>query len=214
MTDSTRIILVRHGQTEWNKAERFRGRVEIPLDEIGLRQAAAAAAWLRREYSPVAVYSSPLARAVQTAAAIGAEFGLQVETLPELTDLDFGQWEGLAISDAAARYPELFHLWREEPHRLKLPGGESLDEARDRALAALSLVVARHPGQTSVIVTHRVICKVMLNAIMGLDNSRFWLIDQASTAINVFDVLDAEKSRYIVRTVNQTCHLWSLSQDR
>ena len=223
MTEATRIILMRHGETGWNQNERFRGRVDIPLDEVGVKQAAAAAAALRGQYPLTAIYSSPLARARQTADIVAAEYGLRVTDLPDLTDLDFGDWEGLAVQEVAERYPDLFRLWREEPQRLHIPRGETLDEARTRGVTSLRDIVARHPGQTVAIVTHRVLCKLLLCAVLGLDNSRFWVIDQATTAINVFDIVGVPKAsnpdagssgvsdidgwRFVIRAINEACHL-------
>jgi phosphoserine phosphatase len=211
MGEVTRIVLVRHGQTEWNVAERFRGRIDVPLDEVGLRQARAAAARLRADYSLSAVYSSPLSRASQTAEPIASAFDLPVQVLPAILDQDFGEWDGLTIPEVAKRYPEMFRMWREEPQQLKLPGGESLDDVRERVVAGLREVVGLHAGKTVALVSHRVICKVLMCAVLGLDNSHFWRIEQGNTAINEFDAIDPDRGVYLVRKLNDTCHLRELA---
>ncbi|MFQ5925719.1 MAG: histidine phosphatase family protein, partial [Dehalococcoidia bacterium] len=103
----TRIILIRHGQTEWNRGERFRGRVDIGLDETGMRQAEAAAERIAR-WGVAAIYSSPLKRATVTAQIIASRLHLPVEPVDGINDMDFGIWQGLSIGEARSRYPELF----------------------------------------------------------------------------------------------------------
>jgi len=102
----TCIILVRHGQTEWNRVERFRGHADVPLNEIGLAQADAAGQRIADEWQPTVIYSSPLSRAVKTAEAIAKHFDLQVQTYPGLTDIDYGEWQGLTPDEARERWPE------------------------------------------------------------------------------------------------------------
>ncbi|MDY6908083.1 MAG: histidine phosphatase family protein [Chloroflexota bacterium] len=199
----TRVVLVRHGQTEWNREERFRGKVDIELDETGFRQVAAAAEQVA-QYGPVAVYSSPLKRAMSTAEPIARRLGLRVEPLEGINDMDFGSWQGMAIAEVRERYPQLFEQWRYSPERLQIPGGESLDGVRDRVVAALDGAVARHEDQTFAFVTHRVVCKVLLCYLLGMDNSHFWQIAQDAAAINVFDVWEGGAN---VRLINDTCHL-------
>jgi len=201
-----RIVLVRHGQTEWNREERFRGRVDIDLDETGLKQAEAAAETVAR-WEVTAIYSSPLKRAMTTAEAIAKRLNLAIGPLEGINDMDFGAWQGLAIAEVRERYPQLFDLWRYHPDRLVIPQGESLDEVRDRAVAAIDEVVAKRKDQTVALVSHRVVCKVLLCHLLGLDNSHFWQIAQDATAINVFDVWDRGAT---VRLINDTCHLRKL----
>src|SRR3990167_8526032 len=91
----TLIILVRHGQTEWNRVERFRGRADVPLNEVGLAQAEATGQRVAAEWHPAAIYTSPLSRSVKTTEAIARHFGLAVQTHPGLADIDYGQGQGL-----------------------------------------------------------------------------------------------------------------------
>jgi phosphoserine phosphatase len=96
----TTMILVRHGQTEWNRVERFRGRADVPLNETGLRQAVLTAERIACSWHPVAVYSSPLSRAQQTAQATARQFDLSVEVNEGLADIDYGKWQGLTPEEA------------------------------------------------------------------------------------------------------------------
>ncbi len=200
----TRFILVRHGQTEWNRVERFRGRADVPLNDVGLAQAAAAGQRIATGWQPVAVYSSPLGRAVATAQAIAAHFALPVIPLAGLADIHYGDWQGLTPEEARARWPDLVHAWYTAPATVQIPGGESLADLRERAMAAIHELAARHAGQTIVLVSHTVVNRVILLAVLGLGNDRFWRLRQDTGAINVFE---AEGGDFTLVTLNDTCHL-------
>jgi broad specificity phosphatase PhoE len=201
-----RIVLIRHGQTEWNREERFRGRVDIDLDEMGSRQAEAAAQRIA-QWEVAAIYSSPLKRALATAGIIAKRLGLPVEPLDGINDMDFGVWQGLSVSEAREKYPDLFDLWRYSPQRLKIPEGESLEDVQNRVDATINDLAARYENETVALVTHRVVCKVLLCHLLGLDNSHFWQIAQDATAINTFEVRGGIPT---VRLINDTCHLRAL----
>lgn len=202
-----RFILVRHGQTGWNREERFRGRVDIGLDETGLKQAKAVAERLSG-CGAVAIYTSPLMRAVSTAEAIGGRLGLEVTPLEAITDMDFGEWQGRPVAEVREQEGELFNQWALNPESFRVPGGETLGEVRDRAAAAVDELAVQHGDDTVVLVSHRVVCKVLLCHLLGLDNSHFWQIAQDTTAVNGFLVMG--EGRSTVTLVNDTCHLKEL----
>jgi probable phosphoglycerate mutase len=202
------MILVRHGQTEWNRVERFRGRADVPLDETGLAQAGATGRRIAAEWQPAAVYSSPLSRAVKTAEAIAGHFGLPVQVHPSLTDIDYGEWQGLTPDEARERWPGAVDAWYNVPQIARIPGGETLDDLRDRAMEAVCALAARHEGQTIVLVGHTVVNRAILLAVLGLGNGRFWRLRQDTCAINVFE---AEGDVFILALLNDTCHLRDLS---
>lgn len=133
----TRIILVRHGQTEWNRVERFRGRADIPLNETGLAQAEATGRRIAAGWRPAAVYSSPLSRAVKTAMAVAGHFDLPVLTHAGLIDIDYGKWQGLTPDEARDRWPRILDAWYTAPDASHIPGGETLAALRTRAMEAL-----------------------------------------------------------------------------
>jgi broad specificity phosphatase PhoE len=201
----TRIYLVRHGQTAWNKEEIFRGRTDVPLDETGLKEAALAAEYFRG-MEIEAIYSSPLSRAWQTAEKIGWVLGLETNPLPGINDMSFGEWEGRSLRDVEKKDAERYRIWKEAPHRLRIPGGETLDEVRLRATAALEEVIRSHAGNTVVLVSHRVVNKVLICAILGLDNSHFWQIGQDTTAINL---IQHRNDGFVLSLMNESCHLKS-----
>jgi len=200
----TCIILIRHGQTAWNKEERIRGQVEVPLDATGLAQAERTAARVVSEWRPVAVYCSPLQRAVQTAQALASLLGLAVQPTPGFNDMHFGEWQGLKPAEVERRWPDMARAWLQAPDRLTFPGGESLDRLRDRSMAALREIIARHSRGDVVIVGHTVVNRVVLMAVLGLDNSHYWRIGQDTCAINVFRW---ESQQFYLDSLNDTCHL-------
>ncbi len=206
-TVMTLFILVRHGQTEWNREERFRGRADLLLNETGLRQALAAGLHMKG-WPIAAIYSSPLKRTLETAKIIASQLGLPLRPLDGLIDIDFGNWQGLSAEEAAEQDSELYNTWLEFPHRVRFPRGESLADVRQRVLAAVDGIAAEHGGQTVILVSHMVVCKVLLCAMLGLDESNFWQVRQDVCAINAFEVRDGVPA---VTLVNDTCHLKSLA---
>jgi len=199
----TKLILIRHGQTEWNLQDRLRGRSEIELDDTGIKQAQAAADHIAT-WQVSAVYSSPLQRAMTTAQIVARRFGLEVEKLPGVIDIDYGEWQGLSLAEVAKRDITLRNLWLESPEKVKFPGGESLAEVRSRATAAIDDVVLRHQGKTVAVVSHKVVCQVLLLDLLGLDDSHFWQITQDVAAVNLLEYRDRSPSALLI---NDTCHL-------
>ncbi len=200
----TCIILVRHGQTEWNRVERFRGRADVPLNETGLAQAQATGRRVAVEWRPVAIYSSPLSRAVKTAEAIAGRLDLPAQIHPGMADIDYGLWQGLTPDEAKERWPEIHHAWYNAPHTARIPGGETLNDLRARAMTTVNELAARHTEQTIVLVGHTVINRVILLRVLGLGNDRFWRLRQDTCAINVFE---ADGDDFTLVSLNDTCHL-------
>jgi len=203
----TRFILMRHGQTQWNREERFRGRADLALDETGRKQAEVAALRLKEEHA-VAVYCSPIRRALQTAKIVGEKLSLPVQPLEGLIDLDFGSFEGLSGEEATKQYPELYRLWLQRPQEVRFPGGEGLEDVRQRVVPAVEQLEAKHKDQTVILISHKVVCQVLMCAMLGLDNSHFWQVRQDVNAINIFEIRDGAP---LVTLVNDTCHLKTLA---
>ena len=202
----TEIILARHGETEWNVEEVFRGRIDVELNATGLRQAELLAEYLS-DIKIDAIYSSPLRRALKTAKIIARYHKLKVEITPGLIDCDFGKWQGLSLREVKDRYKEPYTEWLENPHLVKMPEGESLDEVRARALKVVG-VVAKYEG-TVVLVAHRVVNKVLICALLGLDNSHFWNIRQDVCGITTFTY---ENKQFTLTEHNNTSYLRPLAK--
>ena len=198
----TQVILVRHGETEWNVTEVFRGRIDIGLNETGVKQAELLAEHLS-EMKIDAVYSSPLRRALTTAEKIANYHKLDVVITPGLMDLDFGEWQGLSHQEVRNKYKELYAQWKSHPDRVRMPAGEGLDEVRKRAMSVVDKVIAEYEGSV-VLVSHRVVNKVLICALLGLDNSHFWHIRQDTCGMTIFT---CENERFILTRHNDTSYL-------
>jgi len=198
----TEIILARHGETEWNVAEVFRGRIDIELNEAGVKQSELLAEYLSGVKID-AIYSSSLRRALKTAEAIASYHKLEVNTAAGLIDFDYGKWQGLSHQEIKDKYKELYLEWINRPEQVRMPAGESLDDVRKRAVAVVDDVIGRYKG-TVVLVSHRVVNKVLICALLGLDNSHFWSIRQDTCGITDFSY---EKGHYILTRHNDTSYL-------
>lgn len=198
----TKIMLARHGETEWNVAEVFRGRIDIELNETGMEQAELLAEYLS-EVKINAIYASPLRRALKTAETIAGYHKLDVVIAPGLIDFDYGKWQGLAHQEVRNNYKELYDEWMSSPHGVKMPEGECLDEVRERAMGVVDNITAKYEGNV-ILVSHRVVNKVLICALLGLDNSHFWNIRQDTCGITTFS---NENGRFILTEHNNTSFL-------
>ncbi|MGI6308107.1 MAG: histidine phosphatase family protein [Dethiobacteria bacterium] len=205
------IYLIRHGQTLWNKEEVFRGQSDIPLNDFGRRQAGAIAKELQEKKlkNPI-FFSSPLKRARETAEIAGSFLpGISVSDVEALTDINFGEWQGQAREEIEKLYPELYRMWQENPAGVVFPGGEDLREVAARAEKAFMSIVREHPENDVVIVTHRVVNKVLLSLLLCANLDLFWKIRQDTACINI---LARERSIFNMLVINDSCHLRPLGK--
>ncbi len=201
----TRLILVRHGETDWNAEGRVRGGGQ--LNARGRAQTAALAQRLAPEHI-AAIYSSPTQRTQETANPIAQPLGLQVQYRDTLVDLNYGQWSSATLEELWAGDPELARRWEQEPHTVRFPGGDSLADLRARVQSFVDEVLARHLDDTVLLVTHESpICTVVC-IMLGLDDShhRQWHVENASVTI-----VEVKEDGPVVVTVNDTCHLRDLN---
>ena len=200
----TRLLLLRHGQTELSVQRRYSGRGNPELTEVGRRQAADAARYLAQKGGISAVISSPLQRAHATATAAADALGLSVAVDENLTETDFGEWEGLTFPEAAKSHPDVHGRWLRDTS-LAAPGGESFDEVGQRVQRARDLIVAEHPGATVLVVSHVTPIKTLLR--LALDAGPTILhrvhLDLASLSIAEFYPDNGAS----VRLVNDTSYL-------
>ena len=203
----TRFILIRHGQTRWNRVEKYRGRTHLALNKTGRRQAEAVALSIN-DSTIAAIYSSPLKRTVETANILSKHTGVPVQILGGLIDIDYGGWQGLSPKEAVKQDSELYTKWLERPHEVRFPDGESLGDVRARVVAAVEGLVPKHDNETVILVSHKVVGQVLVCAILGLDDSHFWQIDQDVGAISIFEIKDT-MARIII--LNDNCHIKSLA---
>ena len=201
---ATTILLISNGQAEWNVSERFRLQPDTPLNEAGIQQAEATGRRVAAKWQPVAIYSSPLRRAVKTAEAIAQHFNLPVEVHSGLADIEYGEWQGVTAEEALKRWPEMVDAWYNTPHLVRIPGGETLDVLRRRAMETMNDVASHHARQAIVLVGHPIINRIILLSVLGLGNDCFWRIRQEPCAINVFEFNAGD---YTLVLLNDTCHL-------
>jgi broad specificity phosphatase PhoE len=149
----TTLLLVRHGETDWNRDGRWQGHADEPLNQRGREQARALADELGAE-SAAAVYSSDLARAHETAEIIAARLGLPVAVDSRLREVDIGGWSGLTTAEIQTRFPEKVARWRNADPSHSFDGGESYAEMGERVVAALEEIAANHPDEQILVVLH------------------------------------------------------------
>ena len=202
-----RIILARHGHVDWLAPERFRGRAELPLSDLGRRQAQAVARYIAATWKPDAVYTSPLGRCRETGAEIAAPFRLELRPVDGLADIDYGEWQGLTRDEAQERWPDETKLWFRTPHIAAIPGGETLAALLSRTSAALRDILWRHPDQTVVLVGHDSVNRVLLLFALEAPLSRYWHLRQEPCAVNE---LFFDNDSFIIGSINQTQHLSGL----
>jgi broad specificity phosphatase PhoE len=200
----TKIILVRHGHVQGIDPPRFRGRSEIPLTELGARQAQATARRIGQSWRPAAIYTSPMGRCVATGQAIAVATGAPSQPLDDLTDLDYGAWQWRTYAEVEAQEPRLFALWHAAPHLVRFPKGESLQDLVARAADALRFVLDRHPEHVVVMVSHDSVNRALLLQLIDQPLSAYWRLAQDPCAISV---INFEEGRPNVLSVNETGHL-------
>lgn len=203
----TTCILVRHGHVEGIAPPRFRGRADLPLTDRGERQAHALRDRIAQEWLPDVAYSSPLCRCLRTATIIAQPFDLAVEPVDDLTDFDYGQWQGLTHDEVHASWPEAWARWRNTPHLVTIPGGESLPNLVGRSVRALHEILNRHRDQTIVVAAHNSVNRVLLLHALDLPLQRYWSIQQAPCTLNV---LEHSGGMLRVRTLNEIGHTLGL----
>lgn len=181
------ILLVRHGETAWNREGRYQGRTDIPLSPDGQTQVRALGARLRHLPITVAI-ASPLSRARTTAEAILEGRATPLELDDGLVEISHGGWEGQLASDIELSHAEMFGTWRSAPERHVPagPGAETLGDVEERAWPVFLRAISRlGPDDTALIAAHDAVNRVLLCRVLGLPLSRVWMFRQAPATLNV-----------------------------
>ncbi len=199
----TKFFLARHGQTAWNKDQRFRGRKDIELSEQGHKEAELVADALENEGIDH-LYASPLSRSMDTLKPLGVRLGKEVIPFEGVIDLSFGEWEGKSSDEIKKAYPDLYSKWLESPEEVVFPGGEGLAEAQARAMRAISRLAVEHTESTVAVCSHRVICKLIMLGLLSIKPDKFWELRQDTACLNRFEYGPPE---VVIVTVNETHHL-------
>jgi len=199
-----KILLIRHGHVKGIQPERFRGRAPLELTNQGCAEAAAVARRIAAVWRPSHIYTSPLARCVNTANEIAKICGVTATTCPDLNDIDYGAWQFKTFEHARSDDPALFARWLATPHLVRFPNGESLQDVAARSANALRRILTRHLDQTVVLVSHDSVNRVLLLQFLDLSLSSYWRLGQRPCCINEIDITDG---RACILRINETSHL-------
>lgn len=164
----TAVYLLRHPETSWNLAQRYQGRLDAPLSSQGRLQSRLLARSFAGE-SLDAVFSSPLQRALYLAREIAQAADAPLCIDQRLTELGQGAWEGLSVTEIRVRFPEVYEEWYTRPDRVRMPGGETVQEVQRRALCVLAAIQAHYPGGNVAVATHAVVVQSLAAAALALD---------------------------------------------
>ncbi len=207
-SDQTTVILIRHGETEWNTIERIQGQTDSPLTTLGGEQGRRAAERLATE-KLAAVYASSSGRARDTGELIAAPHGLAVQLMDSLRERCFGSYEGFTLAELAQHDSANLNVWLEHPNRERLapPGGETQPQMCERVMAALREIVERHAGETVAVATHGGPIKSIVFAILDIPITswhRAWVSNGSLTTVR------GTPDELRVACFNDTCHLDSI----
>lgn len=199
----TRLIIVRHGETAWNRGNVYRGTNDVPLNDNGRQQARLTAAALKGVPIDFA-YTSPLSRAAETAQIVLEPHDIEASHHDGLLDFDYGEWTGKQEDEVREIWPAEYEAWTTQPHEARPPGGTTLGEISERCCAAMVETATRHEGSTVALFSHRVVNKLLVLGALGLALDRFPYIVQGNCSYNEFLVRDGE---FTIQTINSTAHM-------
>ncbi len=200
------LLLLRHGYVDGIDPPRFRGRVDIPLSRLGVAQAAASADYLSRRFRIDKIYTSPLSRCRVTAGAVSdrCATNAELEVLPDLTDFDYGDWQGRLHAEVRAAQPEAYAAWHATPETAGPPNGETLELVAARAAHALAAVEAHCPSGCVLLVSHNSTMRLLLLQALGLPVSRYWHLRQDPCGVSL---LERDGDHWTIGSLNETAHL-------
>lgn len=180
----TTLLLARHGQSVSNAVRRFQGAQDVPLSELGRRQAAALSRGLRRR-SLARVYASPLERARTTAEIVASEQGVALTVVDDLRELSLGDWEGRTVEEIRALPGDPYACWVRDPVAACPPGGEPLERVQERVVRAIADIAAAHPnGEDVLVVCHGGVISAYLAHCLGLSLSSIWRVSVANCSLS------------------------------
>ncbi len=192
-----RLVLIRHGEPEASAKGRCYGKLDVGLSDVGREQIGSVAAMLESA-SVDAVYTSPRRRACESAELLAGDVIVE----PRLSEIHFGDLEGLTYDEVAERYPSLYRRWMERPTSVEFPGGESFEQMRIRVLDAMRAIRDTHSNQTVAIVSHGGVNRIVLAHALGIDAHNIFHMEQSHAGVSVVDDFDDYS---VVRLMNASC---------
>lgn len=208
----TRIYLVRHGETEYNRTGRFQGRNDQPLNERGRQQALALARALQ-DKKFIAIYTSPLPRSLETAGFIRAYHpNVPLIEEPNFMEMDLGEFEGLDWRQWMEQNQDFVKAWSQNPASIRIPGGENLQEVQNRAVETLTRISARYdPGSTLLICSHSFVLSTILCQAQQIPLDRFREVKKETASYSVLSLIGG---RFHPEFINERSHLAKLPDPR
>jgi alpha-ribazole phosphatase len=226
----TILYLIRHGETEGADKRRYKGSIDIPLSENGVKQMERVSEYMAEAVqmnsniidpkqssnppSPLpflaggkggllsAVYCSDLSRAIKSAEIIGAPYSLKPIVIPALRERNFGIWEGMSFDEIREKYPDEFDAWAGNPLKFSPMGGESTSEMTERVIKSFDEIIAAHAGKNIAVVSHGGVNRIILCHILGIPLENIFRIEQDYAALNIVEFWD----RYpVVKLINGAC---------
>lgn len=199
------LVLVRHGETDWNKLGRFQGQNEICLNALGMAQAAETARAVVAEYKHSAVYTSPLRRTMQVAEQISQTGGKPIVGVQGFQELNLGDLEGVTGEEIRANWPGVLATWRDDPAGVSMPNGESLVELQERAWNALMELEEAHPEEDNlIIVSHNFAIRALICKALGLSLANF---HRTTLSLGSISVVESDQHGRRLLSYNSTSHL-------
>ena len=194
---ATTVYLIRHGETVDADSKRYKGHIDVPLSENGIKQLERLAEYLtqitdyRSQITDIkAVYSSGLDRALKSAEIIAKPFGLKPVIIEDLKERSFGAWEGMTFDEIKDKWPDAFNAWAENPLKFSPMEGENTLEVKERAMKAFNNIINKHKDEEIAIVSHGGITRVILCEILGLSLDKIFRIEQDFAALNIIELWD------------------------
>lgn len=200
----TRLYLIRHGETENSEPKRYKGHLDVPLSEKGIKQMERLSKYIVQDCSNSSnrlnglngltglntVYTSDLIRAVKSAEIIADPYGIEPIVVPDFKERNFGIWEDMSFDEIREKYPKEFEAWANNPLKFSPIRGESTIEVKDRVLRVFNEILEKHKGENIVIVSHGGINRIMLCHILGIPLENLFGIEQDYAALNIIEFYD------------------------
>ena len=207
-----KLLLIRHGQTDWNIARRFQGHSNVPLNEFGRKQAAALADRLSTQHVD-AVYSSDLERTFETAKIIAHLSGCKPDLHSDqrLREINFGDWEGLSYNEIKERYPNALAEQENDIYKNAPPNGETLEQLCVRVQSIMDGLYAKHKDQTVIIVAHGGVLQILLCLVLKLNPIMYWQFHLSTASLSEIAFYP---DGAILNLLNDTCHLERIIWDK
>ena len=204
----SRIFLIRHGETNWNKEGRFQGQINVPLNCNGKDQAKKASKFLS-EIKFNKAYSSSMDRPYETAQIILKDKpDIKITKIDNLVEISHGLWEGKLENEIKEHWPKLLKNWHEKPEEVKMPKGECIEEVSERSIKAWEeICLTQKNKDLTLLVAHDAVNKTLICNILGINFSNIWMIKQGNGGITIIDLFDDPKKDHVISALNITTHL-------